>query len=119
MDRELAGDGHPGCGFAPASPAKRSPFLLGGTSPNSRVLAGGEGPFEALEPDVALHANRPCGLDLISCGARRPDREEELGVLVLAPGSVNPVHLTPPVPGRAAYRTPNREIVIAFTKLPI
>jgi len=56
------------------------------------VLAGLEGPLQALLAHVAATADLLGLLDLEDRGTRVADREEELGVLVEAGGTVAPIH---------------------------
>jgi glycerophosphoryl diester phosphodiesterase len=95
-DRASAGgdDDATAGGLAATGSAKRSSFVLGKAAPYAGVLPGGQGPFQALHAHLALHADR---LGLVDLDRRRSGGsygKEELGILVLAPRPVNPLHLT-------------------------
>src|SRR5215213_6197055 len=69
-----------------------APLVLAHTAPNAGVLSGLEGPRKARLGHGAPPADGLGLLDLQERGARRPDREEQLRVLVAADRMVTPVH---------------------------
>jgi hypothetical protein len=81
--------GATGAGIATCEGA---PFIVGQSAPDSGVLAGLDGPFQAGPRDLASTADGSCFFDLVKRGAGDPDREEQLGVLVQAGRAVEPSH---------------------------
>src|SRR3954466_14640611 len=69
-----------------------TPLVFAHTAPDAGVLTGLECPREAFLGHGASPAHGLGLLDLQECGARRPDREEQLRVLVAADRMVTPVH---------------------------
>src|SRR3954468_18186504 len=69
-----------------------APLILAHTAPNAGVLTGLERPGKARLGHGAPPADGLGLLDLQERGARRPDREEQLRVLVAADRMVTPVH---------------------------
>src|SRR3954453_6867737 len=69
-----------------------APLVFAHTAPYAGVLTGLEGPREAFLGHGAPPADGLGLLDLQERGARRPDREEQLRVLVAADRMVTPVH---------------------------
>jgi hypothetical protein len=57
-------------------------LVLGQPAPDAGVLVGGQRELEALLADVAASADALGGVRLLDGRAGRPDREEQLGVLV-------------------------------------
>src|SRR5690349_23245097 len=85
----LSGGVHPGTSLATL---QRAPLVLGEPTPDAGVLARAEGPVQARLHHGAAAADGLCLLDLNHCRAGRPDREEQLRVLVAAERAVAPVH---------------------------
>src|SRR5699024_931996 len=77
-------------------------LVLGQPAPDARVLTGLESELEACSHDVALLAHRLRLLDLRDRRSGVPDREEQLGIMVEALGTVAPVHRPSLFPGRHA-----------------
>src|ERR671916_2208480 len=69
-----------------------APLVFAHTAPYAGVLTGLECPREAFLGHGAPPADGLGLLDLQERGARRPDREEQLRVLVAADSMVAPVH---------------------------
>src|SRR5919198_81199 len=79
----------PGTGAAPLESAS---LVLAHPAPHASVLATLERPGQALGSDGAAMANGLRLGDLQQRGAARPNREEQLRVLVTAGRAVAPVH---------------------------
>src|SRR5689334_11812540 len=75
-----------------ATTLDRAPFVFAHSAPYAGVLAGLECPLEARLGHRAPPAHGLGLLDLQERGAGRPDREEQLRVLVAADRIVTPVH---------------------------
>src|SRR5439155_2490432 len=84
-----------GLASSPGSP-ERPPLFLRQAAPHAGVLTGGHGPFEALHPDLALHADGFRRRDLRGGRSGGADGEKELRILVSAASAVNPVQSEPP-----------------------
>src|SRR5215475_9044066 len=69
-----------------------APLLFTHPAPNTGVLSGAESPLEAVVGHRTTPADRLGLLDLQQGRAGRPDREEQLRVLVAAGSTVAPVH---------------------------
>ena len=87
--RGWSGGVHPGPSLTALQCAS---LVLGESTPDAGVLARAEGPVQARLHDRAALAHGLRLLDLHDCRAGRPDREEQLGVLVPAERAVAPVH---------------------------
>src|SRR4051794_1469493 len=88
--------------LGPHAAAKhRAALVLGEPAPDAGLLAGLEGPLEAVVDDLARTADRLGVIDLEQRGAARADGEEQFGVFVTAGGAVSPVHAVFPPSGRA------------------
>src|SRR5205814_3286609 len=81
-------------------PPHGAPFLFGQPAPHPRVLPRGDGPFQTVRADLAPHADGLGQVDLVRGGARVADGKEELGILVLAACSVDPLHALRSPPDR-------------------
>src|SRR6185312_1403079 len=75
-----------------ATTLDRAPLVLAHPAPDAGVLTGLECPLEAFGGHGAPPAHGLGLLDLQERGAGRPDREEQLRVLVAADRIVTPVH---------------------------
>src|ERR1019366_10461415 len=67
-------------------------FVVGQSAPDSGVLAGLHGPFQAVPSDLAATADGLCLFDLEKRRAGVADREEQLGALVQAGRAIAPRH---------------------------
>src|SRR5690606_2771829 len=77
-------------------------LILGESAPDARILAGLERELEAGCHDVTALAHRLRFLDLGDRRSGVPDREEQLGIMLEALGTVAPVHRHSLFPGRPA-----------------
>src|SRR5699024_5987076 len=75
---------------------ERAALLLAHAAPHTGVLAGFEGPREALARNGAACADRLGFLNLRDRRAARADREEQFRILVAANGTMAPVHYPTP-----------------------
>jgi hypothetical protein len=75
-----------------SAPLDGTPLFLAHPAPDPSVLTGLEGPLEAVIDNRAAPADRLSLLNLKQGRSRRPDRKEQLGILVSAGGTVAPVH---------------------------
>src|SRR5207248_4655659 len=85
-DSERSADAHS------AAPLDRAAFLFAHSAPHAGVLTGVERPLEALVGRGTAPADRLGLLDLQQGRTGRPDREEQLRVLIAAGSTVAPVH---------------------------
>src|ERR1035437_6519447 len=74
------------------APFEGAPLVLGQSAPDSGVLAGLDGPFQADFNHLTTTADGFSLFNLEKRGAGVPDREEQLGVLVQAGSAVAPSH---------------------------
>jgi hypothetical protein len=75
-----------------STPFHGAPLFFAHPAPDTGVLSGLEGPLEAFIDSRTAPTNR-FGLFYLQQGwPRRPDREEQFGVLVSTHGFVAPVH---------------------------
>jgi len=74
------------------APFEGTSFVIGQSAPDSGVLTGLDGPFQAGLNDLASTADSLCLFGLAKRGAGVPDREEQFGVLVQAGSMVTPSH---------------------------
>src|SRR3954452_9058009 len=84
-----SGGVHPSTGLTALQCAS---LVLGESTPDAGVLAGAQGPVQARLHHRAAAAHGLGLLDLHDCRAGRPDREEQLRILVPAERAVAPVH---------------------------
>src|SRR5437763_6396871 len=84
-DSERSADAHS------AAPLDRAAFLFAHSAPHAGVLTGVERPLEALVCRGTAPADRLGLLDLQQGRTGRPDREEQLRVLIAAGSTVAPV----------------------------
>src|SRR5690606_17710898 len=92
MAAGFAGSERVGADGHPTATLQQAPLVLAQSPPHAGVLAGLERPAQALLGDRATPADRLGLLDLQESRAGRPDREEQLRVLIAAGGMVAPVH---------------------------
>jgi hypothetical protein len=67
-------------------------FVLGQSTPDSRVMAGLHGPGQAGHHALTAAADDFCLFRLQKRGVAVPDREEQLGVLVQTGSAIAPCH---------------------------
>jgi hypothetical protein len=75
-----------------AAALDNAPLFFTHSTPHASILSGFERPVQALVSHGTAPADRLCLLDLQESRAGRPDREEQLRVLVSAGSTVAPVH---------------------------
>src|SRR3954470_14714001 len=92
--------------LGPHAAAKhRAALVLGQPAPDAGLLAGLQGPLEAVVDDVARTADRLGVIDLEQRRATGADGEEQLRIFVTAGGAVSPVHGVFPPSGGARCPT--------------
>src|SRR3954452_391415 len=88
--------------FGPHAAAKhRAALVLGQHTPDAGLLAGLDGPLEAVVDDVAGTTDSLRVIDLEQRRATGADGEEQLRIFVTAGGAVSQVYAVFLAPGRA------------------